>query len=66
MARLDRATQYSPEMPVITGSPGLAFGSPEDDRWVGCSCKPLKLDYAGSLAFRTLPAAVAGSSSMKT
>jgi hypothetical protein len=38
MARLDRATQYSPELPVITGelpvitgSPGLAFGSPEDD-----------------------------------
>ena len=34
MARLDRATQYSPETAVITGSPGLAFGSPEDDKKV--------------------------------
>jgi hypothetical protein len=32
MARLDRATQYSLEVLVFTGSPGLACGSPEDDR----------------------------------
>ena len=32
MARLDRATQYSRAPPVLTGSPGLAFGSPKDDR----------------------------------
>ena len=31
LLELDRASQYSPEVPVITGSPGLAFGSPEDD-----------------------------------
>jgi hypothetical protein len=32
MARLDRATQYPQPAPVIAGSPGLAFGSPEDDK----------------------------------
>ena len=32
MARLARVTRYPPVPPVFAGSPGLAFGSPEDDR----------------------------------